>query len=206
MMARTLFLGVMLSFIGSTALADDIIVGDPNACHLKVEYEAKEQMLHLRPVLPTGSDCEITPLMVQAGLYQALDRHRDKSLRSIFLGRLESYPWMSEMLFYRARMNSMGQGFWDETQGHPADDSNDNQYVAAVLSGQIGSNCPGDACKRPILVDIEEVLAEQGYRLGGVSAEKVLKRYAPPSGDIAPVPGGKFPYDALVHLRIAKAP
>lgn len=204
---RALALGLLLGFIGGNALADEaLIVGNPDSCHIKVDYESQEQLLHLRPTVPAGAKCTITPLMLQVGLYQALDRHRDDVLSSIFLGRLESYPWLSDTLFERARFNSMALGFWDETTGHPADGSNDNQYVAAVLSDVIGSKCPGDLCRRPILADIEQVLSEQGYRLGRVSVEKVLTRYAPASGDLMSIPAGHFPYDALVHLRIAKTP
>jgi hypothetical protein len=200
------FLAVLaLSCLGGTAVAEeDVIVGDPASCHIRVEYAAKEQMLHLRPKVLTGSDCKITPLMMQVGLYQALDRYRDKNLKLIFLGRLESYPWLSDELFQRARFGSTGPGFWDETTGHPADVTSDNEYVAAVLYGQVASICPSEICARPMLADVAAVLAEQGYRLTGVSAEKVLVREAPPTGGVEWLPGGKFPVDALIHLDIAK--
>src|SRR5690349_19163366 len=99
-MMRALIFAALLMTIGRTALSDeDIVIGDTTACHLRIEYEAKEQMLRLRPTIPVNADCEITPLMLQAGLYQALDRYRDIDLKFIFLGRLESYHWLSEALF-----------------------------------------------------------------------------------------------------------
>jgi hypothetical protein len=202
---RAILLAALLSLIGGTAFADDdVIVGDPTACHLKIEYEAKEQMLHLRPAIPAGAGCTITPLMVQAGLYLALDRHgSNPALRSIFLGRLVNYPWLSDELSARARCNSDTLGFWDSEKGAAIENGN-NAYVASVLMDRIG-RCRGER-KAPMLDVFAEVLREKGYALTGASVEKVLMHYLPPSGDIAYSPGGKFPYDALTHLDIRKAP
>jgi hypothetical protein len=203
---RGLLGGLLLSLISGAALADDpLIVGNPNSCHIKIDYEAGEQLLHLRPTVPAGAGCEITPLMLQVGLYQALGQHRSGVVRSIFLGRLESYPWLSETLFERARFSSTGPGFWDETTGHPADGSSDNEYVADVLYEKVASKCLFDVCRRPVFGEIKAVLSELGYSLTGVSVEKVLKRHAPAVGGESMIPAGIFPFDALVHLRIGKS-
>nr|WP_298681900.1 hypothetical protein [uncultured Dongia sp.] len=195
--------GLLLTFIGSGAFADDVIVGDPASCHLRIEYEPKEQMLHLRPAIPTGATCEITPVMVQAGLYQALDRQRhNANLGLIFLGRVADYHWLSDDLIERSRCSSAQSGWWDGEKGQAIEGSN-NAFVADVLEDELG-HCESKR-RVPALDAFGAVLAEHGYDMTGVSAEKVLLRDVPGS-DEWPFAGGKFPYDALVHLRIKKAP
>jgi hypothetical protein len=205
---RGLLGGLLLTFIGSVAFADDVIVGDPASCHLKIDYEAKEQMLHLRPKIPANGDCEISPLMVQAGLYQALDEQRNNpDLKLIFIGRLVDYPWLSRALTGHAANNSGRLGFWDAGTGH-AFDGDDNQYVVDALTSQFGQALVG----HPFLPAFGDVLAEHGYRISGASAEKVLTRPItipgwPKIGRPAePDFSGHFPYDALLHLRIQKVP
>jgi hypothetical protein len=199
---RILFLGLLLSFAGSTAFADDVIVGDPSACHLKIEYEAKEQMLHLRPTVPTDGSCDITPLMVQTALYQALDRQRgNPDLKLIFLGRLVDYPWLSNALRNYAMDNSGRLGFWNADTGRSVD-GDDNAFVGYAIAWKFRGSMP----------PFGDVLAEHGYRVVGTSAEKVLVKPmtisawpsfdSPPQQDLT----GRFPFDALVHLRIAKVP
>ena len=203
MRLRALLLGAALNFIGGAAIADqDVVAGDVKACHLKIEYEAKEQMLHLRPIIPMGSACDITPLMVQTALYQALDNRRGKgSVRSIFLGRLVDYPWLSNALRNYAIDTSGRLGFWNADTGRSVD-GDDNAFVAYAIAWKFGSSTP----------PFGDVLAEHGYRVVGTSAEKVLVKpmtITASSGIVSPPQPerkGRFPYDALLHLRIAKTP
>ena len=186
-MMRAVLLGLLLSFTGSAAFADDIVVGDPNSCHLRIEYEAKEQMFHLRPTVPTNADCEITPLMVQVGLNQALKGRPD--VGRVFLGRLIGYAGMSRQLMRRANKDAR----WDSTTGK-ARDGNDNNLVAALLADP---NEIDDA-----LMVVRDALAAQSYEITRVSVEKVLVLCV---FDNKTVPSGCHPSDALVYLRIAKA-
>jgi hypothetical protein len=200
---RGLLGGLLLTLTGGVAFADEVIVGDPALCHLKIDYEAKEQMLHLRPAIPMGATCEITPVMAQAGLYQALDRQRhNPNLRLIFLGRVADYQWLSDDLIELSRCSSAQSGWWDGEKGQAIEGSN-NAFVADLLEDELG-HC--ESTRRvPALGAFGAVLAEHGYDMTGVSVEKVLLRDVSGS-DEWPYAGGKFPYDALVHLRIRKAP
>ncbi|MDY0874466.1 hypothetical protein [Dongia rigui] len=195
---RAILLGALLSFVGGAAFADDdFIVGDPNACHLKIEYEAKEQMLHLRPQLPSGTDCHATSDLVEQGLDTALTRYSTLPISLIFLGRLEHYPWLSEDLTEKAIAMSGPSGRWDAIKGH-ARDGNDNDFVSKALFLRLPVSAVGEFGERP-LEPFVSVLAQLGYSVYAVSVEKVMLRS---------VTGreGHYPYDALVHVRVDKAP
>lgn len=193
---RAFLIGIFLVLGAAPTWAGEapIMVGDPDGCRVTVDYEAREQMLHFRPIMPAGKGCEVTPLMVQSALYMALDRQRANSkLALIFLGRLENYPWLSRKLTGHAMNNSGRLGFWDPVKGH-ASDGNDNQYVVDALSAMFKEDLVG----HPYLPPFADVLAEYGYRIDGASAEKVLTKAAQPGLS------ERFPYDALLHLRITK--
>lgn len=200
---RALLPGLLLTFIGGSVLADDVIVGDPTSCHLKIEYEATEQMLHLRPISPTGAHCQITQLMVQAALYQAFDQRRgDPELKLIFLGRLADYYWLPNKVLMSAVDDSGPQGGWDRVTGH-ARGTNDNAYVAAVVEKMFSFFNDGTDHYSEDQRMFTNVLWEHGYTVVGVSVEKVLVDETEFFGEPA-IPRGRYPCDALVHLRIKK--
>jgi hypothetical protein len=189
MRVRALLLGAALSFIGGAAIADqEVIVGDLKACHLKIEYEAKEQMLHLRPFSPGKDLCEVPLSVIGEGLNQALKGGQDVGL--IFLGRLIGYEGMSRLLMLRASKDAR----WDRATGK-ARDGHDNSLVAALLAD------PNE--KDDALMVVREALAAQSYEITRVSVEKVLVLCV---FDSKTVPSGCHPSDALVYLRIEKAP
>lgn len=195
---RAILLAALLSFVVGAAFADDdVIVGDANACHLKIEYEAKEQMLHLRPLLPNGTDCHATSDLVEQGLDAALIRYSKLPISLIFLGRLEHYPWLSEALTEKAIAMSGPEGRWDALEGH-ARDGNDNDFVSKVLFVRLPVPAVGEFGERP-LEPFVSVLAKHDYSVYTVSVEKVMSRSVPGRA-------GHYPYDALVHIPIEKAP
>jgi len=187
---RAVFLGLLLSFLGGKAFADEfpIVVGDPASCHLEIDHEAREDMLHLRPRSPGNGLCEVPLSAIEEGLSQAMKRRPDVGL--IFLGRLIGYAGMSRQLMRRASKDPR----WDSATGK-ARDGHDNNLVAALLADP---NRTDDA-----LMVVREALAAQNYVITRVSVEKVLVLCV---FDSKVVPSGCHPSDALVHLRIAKTP
>jgi hypothetical protein len=100
-------------------------------------------------------------------------------------------PSPRQGLSYLARAAYKDDG-WDAKRGKPVA-MEINRYVAQLLS------------RKELLAQLETVFAEGGYRIIGVSAEKVLVlgfREVPLyQGDMAP---GLVPFDAMVWFRLEK--
>ncbi len=105
---------------------------------------------------------------------------------SLFIGRLVDYPWLSQYLATAAYRD----GGWNAKKGRPAA-LDINRYVAQVLFN------------KELLAPVAAVLATGGYRITGVSVEKVLVggfREVPSyQGKMAP---GRVPYDAQAWFRL----
>ena len=157
-----------------------------------VGFEIREEMqrvLRLRPACPIGYAS--TQGAVRAILAQADGAAVHPAVHptevSLAFGRIERYPWLSEML---ARQASSSRR-WNPATGRPHD-GNENAYVAAALRG------------------MPEFTALFGrWRIAGVSVEKVLIR---PADELrlaagAPLPpGSKLPYDAILSVRLMAVP
>jgi hypothetical protein len=154
-------------------------------CDIKVDFEPREHMLHVRVPESAGTKCGVEPEKVAAALDESLSGRDD--LQSIFLGRLVDYPWLSKKLVERAIKFDY---IWDAAKGHERS-GNDNAFVSFALF------VTGLYDIGPQIEPFETTLGSNGYIVEGVSAEKVMTKSIDGHA-------GRFPFDALVHLSIKK--
>jgi hypothetical protein len=189
-------IGFLLVFspLISNALGQDrvLVSSQAGACQLTVEANLEWRTLRLRAHHPQYQDCKIDKSLMLSVIRSAfvnLDPSNPaQGYSSLFIGRLIDYPWISEFLAVSAQKDPV----WDSRQGK-AQSQDLNRYVSKILS------------RRDILAEIEGVIAPGGYRIVGVSVEKVLVgglREVPlHQGEMAL---GRFPYDAQVWFRLEK--
>jgi hypothetical protein len=188
LLASVLFLAT-----GVPAAAGESVIASVSAgeCTLSLEASDNWPALRLRAGHPAHRPCVIDTAAVVQVLTEAFaETHPSPASReftSLALGRLIDYPWLARFLALQAAQDPR----WDKSAGKPRR-THVNRYVADVLSAA------------GIIREIEAPLREQGYRITGVSVEKVLV------GGFDHVPGwegpgrkGKIPFDALVWLRLA---
>jgi hypothetical protein len=170
---------------------DNVIFStDAGECSLLVESNAQWHTLRLRAHHPSGRNCfidkETMASVLGAALSNADAPGTGEKFRSLFIGRLVDYPWLSQYLAVAAR-NDRG---WNMKRGKPLR-MNINLYVSKVLSG------------KDVSASFDAALASGGYKVGSASVEKVLVgrfRDVPLSQDnTAP---GLVPYDAQVWFRL----
>lgn len=171
-----------------------VLVGSAGECELKVEAEVNEtsKSLRLRAHHPTRHRCLIT----RDELVSALDRALSSmdppgaggAYSSVSIGRMVDFPWLSQYLATTAHADPE----WDRKKGTPVA-MDMNRYVSRLLR------------RSELLAQLEEPLARAGYRIVGVTVEKVL------TGSFREVPSyqgkmhqGKVPYDAQVWFRLKK--
>ena len=161
-------------------------------CTLSLEASENWPALRLRAGHPEHRPCFIDKASVIRVLSEAVAKpHTELSSRvftSLAIGRLIDYPWLVQFLALRAARDPA----WDATAGKPVK-VHINRYVADVLSSP------------EIVREIEAPLCKHGYRIVGVSVEKVLV------GDFENVPQlegprrkGKIPFDAQVWFRLER--
>jgi hypothetical protein len=159
-------------------------------CTLQVEVSHGSPALRLRPVHPGIAACSVTRLAAVDVLELAFAQVRADAVpfTSLALGRLVDYPWMAQALVESAARDRA----WDAARGRPrAGDI--NRYVAGILN--------------PIAGSLREPLERHGYRIAGLSVEKVLVGGAENvRGWPGPRPRGKLPFDAQVRLRLERVP
>lgn len=149
-------------------------------CQIRIEHDAvpgEDGVIVVRPATKDHSYCPVTQQQLNQALDQGLIKFKESknlaAITSIFLGRTRSYPWMSVFLVENSRNNSG----WDPKRGRPVNGSS-NQYVNTLLS------------TRPITLPFSDILKPQGYKVTGISCEKVL------------INKEKLPYDALCWVTI----
>lgn len=185
----------MFVFAGISARADDRVIasGPSGECTLRVEASGNSPTLRLRAGHPQMRPCAVEQPAMLAVLEQAFTQVGAGSavFTSLALGRLIDYPWMVRALSVAAAQDRM----WDAASGRARRGLDVNRYVAGIL-------------ERPDIAGaIEAPLRRHGYRIAGVSVEKVLV------GGFENVPGwdgprvkGKIPFDAQVWLRLEVDP
>jgi hypothetical protein len=151
-------------------------------CPVALERDERERLvLGLRPGCPIGFPS------TQGALRALLAHAQDAPAFSVHLGRIERYPWLSELL---ARQASASR-HWELASGRPYRGS-DNAYVAAALRGM------------PEFTSLFD-----RWQIAGISVEKVLVR---PAAELrlaagAPIPpDAKLPYDAIVSVALTRSP
>ena len=194
--AGRVWLCCFLLLASAAARADDRIISSTAAgeCTLQVEAAGNWPALRLRAVHPQCRACAAEPSAVLRVLELAFadlpTAEPGRVFTSLALGRLVDYPWMARFLAESATNDSR----WDAAAGKPKG-VHENRYVADILS-------------RPEIVGpIEAVTRPHGYRVVGVSVEKVL------IGGFENVPGweghrrrGKVPFDAQTWFRLERNP
>jgi hypothetical protein len=187
LMASALLFGVSIPATAGEPVIASVPAGE---CTLSLETAANWPSLRLRAGHPEHRPCFIDKAAVLQTLTQAFSEPHpaltSREFTSLALGRLIDYPWLARFLAERAAQDPQ----WDAVAGKPSR-VHVNRYVADVLSS------------REVVDEIEAPLRGQGYRISGVSVEKVL------IGGFDNVPQwegprrkGKIPFDAQVWFRL----
>jgi len=187
-----LFLIIFLSGTVASSQELAIVSSKVGDCLLTVELNEKWNTLRLRAHHPKYSGCQIdknSMISVLSAAFLKTELPRlEGSYSSLSLGRLIDYPWLSQ---YLATTAYRDHG-WDSKKGKPGA-MDINKYTAQLLS------------KKELITQIERPFTLGGYRIAGVSVEKVLVggfREVPfYEGEMHP---GRVPYDAQVWFRLHK--
>jgi hypothetical protein len=161
-------------------------------CNLSVESNEKWHTLRLRAHHPKYKGCHIDEASMVSVLSAAFSKTDSPKIEgnysSLFIGRLIDYPWLSEYLATTAHRD---RG-WNSKKGKPAA-MDINKYVSQLLF------------KKELMAQLWAVLEKGGYRVTGVTVEKVLVggfREVPLyHGEMHP---GRVPYDAQVWFRLER--
>ncbi|RPJ09390.1 MAG: hypothetical protein EHM36_04365 [Deltaproteobacteria bacterium] len=178
----------------SAALPQDLVVFSMTTgeCELRIESNEKWKTLRLRAHHPKYQGCHITKDEMVSVLDRAFSKTDPPRLEGVYsslsIGRLIDYPWLSQ---YLATTAYRDRG-WDSKKGKPVT-MDINKYVSQLL------------LRKKVMAQIETVFEKGGYRVVGVTAEKVLVggfREVPfYRGEMQP---GRVPYDAQVWFRLER--
>jgi len=188
----TLFLYLVLPTMAASYQERLILSMEAGRCSLRVEADDRSRTLRLR-AHPEGPSCAVAKEVMLQTLAAAFAKTDPPKLEgpysSLFIGRLIDFPWLSQ---YLAAAAYRDRG-WNRAKGKPAG-VGVNRYVAAILA------------RREVTALIEETFGDSGYRIVGVTVEKVLV------GGLGDVPlyegemrSGKVPFDAMVWFRLDKS-
>jgi hypothetical protein len=185
---------LVFSLFAATAASQELVIVSSKVpeCNLTVESNEKWHTLRLRAHHPSYKGCQIDEASVVSVLNAAFSKSDPPKLEgsysSLSIGRLIDYPWLSQDLATAAYRD---RG-WDPKKGKPAS-MDVNKYVSQLLF------------RKELMAQIETVFEKGGYRVVGVSVEKVLVggfREVPfYQGEMHP---GRVPYDAQVWFRLKK--
>jgi hypothetical protein len=185
---------LVFSLSGAIALSQErvIVSSKVGECDLTVESNENQHTLRLRAHHPRYKGCPIDKDSMVSVLTAAFLKNDlpklEGSYSSLSIGRLIDYPWLSEYLATTAYHDQK----WDSQKGRPAA-MDINKYVSRLLF------------RKEWMAQIETALRKGGYRVVGVSVEKVLVggfREVPfYQGEMHP---GRVPYDAQVWFRLEK--
>jgi hypothetical protein len=191
----SLLLFLSLSGIPGSSDVRVIAAATVGECALTVEANESQRTLRLRAHHPRYRSCEIDRGSVVAVLAEAFSGEAppksEAGYSSLYFGRLIDFPWLSRALAASAARDPA----WDPKRGKPAS-VDVNKYVARTISGM------------ELVAELDATLAMGGYRVAGVSVEKVLV------GSFRDVPSyrgeelgeelhGRVPFDAQVWFRLA---
>jgi hypothetical protein len=191
---RALLASGVLLLAAVPCLANETVIMSLPAgeCTLSLGAADNWPTLRLRAGHPSHQPCRIDKAAVIQVLDQALSEPHPAFTRrvytSLFIGRLIDYPWLAQFLALKAARDPG----WDAAAGKP-------------VGGQINRFVSGILFSPEILRDIDAALHKQGYRITGVSVEKVLV------GGFENVPQlegprrrGRVPFDAQAWLRLER--
>jgi hypothetical protein len=169
-----------------------IISAPAGECTLSIEADEEWRTLRLRAHHPRYQPCNVNQESVLSLLASAFAKTEPPALQgeytSLFIGRLIDYPWLSHYLAETAHRDKR----WNRKRGLPIK-MGINRYTAGLLFNL------------DLLKPIQTELGKHGYRIAGVSVEKVLV------GRASNLPGptrknlaGRLPFDAQVWLQLRK--
>ena len=193
---KSLLLGFILvfSFSGTFASSQERVIAISKAgeCDLTVEANDKWHTLRLRAHHPKYKGCLIDEASVAQVLSAAFSSSDPPKLAgsysSLSIGRLIDYPWLSQYLAATAYRDAG----WNPKKGKSIA-MDINRFVSQLLS------------KKELTAQIETALEGGGYKVAGVTVEKVLVggfREVPLyQGEMHP---GRVPYDAQVWFRLER--
>jgi hypothetical protein len=159
-------------------------------CTFSLEADEEWHALRLRAHHPHYRPCNIDQQTVLTLLDAAFAKTEPPALQggytSLSLGRLIDYPWLSRYLAEAAYRDKR----WNRKTGRPVK-AEINAYTGRLLYN------------RDLLKPVQAELGKHGYRIAGVSVEKVLVGHA---SDL-PRPAqtrlvGRIPFDAQVWLQL----
>lgn len=186
-----LFLFITLPAVAVSYQERLILSTEVGRCSLRVEADDQSRTLRLR-AHSDGPTCAVAKEVMIRTLAAAFAKNDPPRLEgtysSLFIGRLIDFPWLSQYLALAAYKDRE----WNREKGKPAA-MGINKYVATILG------------RREVTSQIEEAFGDSGYRVTGVSVEKVLV------GGFRDVPlyegerrSGKVPFDGMVWFRLQK--
>ncbi len=188
--APTLMINIFINFLCyllvSTSIYSPVYADeDESACNPVYEINTEWKNLRLRPHENAFLSCHISLETFNRLINQALSDpdSRDIQYRSVFIGRLVEYPWLAQQLAER----SLQHPAWD-AESAQVRKGNLNQLVVSILSSP------------EILQPIQEPFLTFGYRVTGVSVEKVLVDHADNIPWLKIDQTDQVPYDAMVHF------
>lgn len=149
----------------------------PDPCTLRPEFSQREAQSWLGA--RTSESCRHRVSELAAAIEGSLRNiPSGTTLKSIFIGRLISYPELSESL----KRLALSDAAWDKKEGKGR--RSDNEVVARLLIAS------------PEIAPLRAAIEKSGYRLKAISVEKVL---------VVPSGGALLPFDALTHLVVEPA-
>lgn len=177
-------LGLLTVFLAACAHAGAVVLAERQSgdCRMAVESGLQPDLMMVR----TAGHCALSENDLSLLLEAALPQATGSGAISVSLGRLVKYPWLMKGLVADAAASAE----WDAVRGR-ARDGKDNLVVARLLMTSAG------------LSAVRETAARKGYRIAGVSVEKVLagtRRDFPSYIDAAMK--GRLPFDAQVWIRL----
>ena len=158
-------------------------------CKPFVEVNKKWQTLRIRPHENAFLHCTITQKQYNELVRNALEQPDSDQVnfKSLFMGRLIEYPWISKYLATQA----LASDDWNSETGQPKG-GDFNSFVRDILISP------------DMLGQIQEPFADTGYTVTGASVEKVLITKANEIPWLELSESVLVPYDAMVHYILQK--
>ena len=162
---------------------------NPDKCRAIVEINAQWQTIRIRSHENAFLNCTVSQNKFNELVNTALtDPEISKTdFKSLFIGRLIEYPWLSRYLAIR----SLQDVDWDSEKGQYKG-TNINAFVAGILSAP------------ELLNQIQVPFAGTGYTVSGATVEKVLIGKANEIKWLGINSAVLVPYDVMVHFTLEK--
>ena len=163
---------------------------DSSNCRPFVEINARWQVIRIRPHENAFINCTVSKDKYNELIATALtDPEIDNTeFKSLFLGRLIEYPWLSRYL----AMQALQHKDWDSEKGQYK-----GKYINAFVAELLSS--------AELLSQIQEPFTGTGYTVRGATVEKVLIGKANEIEWLEINTASLVPYDVMVHFILEKS-